>query len=280
MDRRLTPANDRVAATALKGQVDAACFVDGWPQSVVLPVVDLHAAPQGARDRQLLLGTPVTVFEDREGWCFVQSGLDGYVGYVPGYALGDPVNVSHRIATPATHAYEVDSFKSPNLMYLPFGAQLQVLDERPKFFETPQGFIPKKHLRPIAQPFTDPATVAQMHFGAPYLWGGNSTLGIDCSGLVQAALRACDIPCPGDSDMQCAALGRDIAPDAPLQRGDLLFWKGHVGMMVDGDTLLHANAHHMAVAYEPVAAAILRIRAQGDGDVTARKRLQSLHGPD
>lgn len=273
MDRRLTPANDRVAAIALKGQVDAPRFVDGWAQGVVLPVVDLFKTPKGTRDRQLLLGTTVTVFEDVEGWSFAQSNLDGYVGYVPTYALGDPVDVSHRVATPATHAYEADTFKSKNLMHLPFGAQVQVLDERAKFFETPHGFVPKKHLRSLALPFTDPVTVAQLHFGTPYLWGGNSTLGIDCSGLVQAALGACDIPCPGDSDMQQAALGHDIATDAPLQRGDLLFWKGHVGMMVDADTLLHANAHHMAVAYEPVNAAILRIKAQGDGDVTARKRL-------
>ncbi len=273
MDRRLTPANGRVAAALLEGRVAADKYVQGWTQSVILPVVDLCAQPHGARDRQLLLGAPVTVFEDHEGICFVQSNSDGYVGYIPHHALGEPAVMTHRVATPATHAYASDDLKSSNRMHLSFGAQVEVLNERHKFFETTHGFIPKKHLRPLSQPFSDPVTIAQMHCGAPYLWGGNSILGIDCSGLVQVGLRACDIACPADSDLQLADLGHNIAQDAPLQRGDLLFWKGHVGLMVDPDTLLHANAHQMAVTYEPVANAILRIAAQGDGDVISRRRL-------
>ena len=126
-------------------------------------------------------------------------------------------------------------------------------------------------MRGLERPFSDPATVAQLHFGVPYLWGGNSTLGIDCSGLVAAALRACDIACPADSDMQQQVLGRPF--EGEYERGDLLFWKGHVGMMVDPETLIHANAHHMATAYEPIERAILRIAAQGDGPVIARRRL-------
>jgi len=161
--------------------------------------------------------------------------------------------------------------KSGDLMHLPFGARVTVLDERQKFFETNVGFVPKKHLRPLDRPFTDPATIAQMHFGVPYLWGGDSTLGIDCSGLVAAALRACAIVCPDDSGPQKDQLGSDAT--GGYRRGDLLFWNGHVGMMVDSDTMIHANAHHMATVYEPIENAILRIRAQGDGDVTAHKRL-------
>ena len=128
-------------------------------------------------------------------------------------------------------------------------------------------------MRPLDRPFSDPVTIAQLFFGTPYLWGGNSGLGIDCSGLVQAALRACAVPCPGDSDMQLDDLGAEIPAGASLARGDLMFWKGHVGMMVDADVMLHANAHHMATAYEPIADATLRIKAQGDGDVIGRKRL-------
>lgn len=271
-DRRLTPANGRVAARHLQGIVAAETYVDGTPRCITQPLVDLCPKPDARRDRQLLLGAGVTVYEDHDGWSFVQSDADGYVGYVPSTALGT-VEPTFRVATAATHVYETESFKSADTMRLTFGCQVQVIDERPKMYETLQGFIPKKHLRPLDRPFADPVTIAQLYFNAPYLWGGNSTAGVDCSGLVQAALQACDIFCPGDSDMQQADLGQDIVPDAPLKRGDLLFWKGHVGMMVDSDVMLHANAHHMATVYEPIEAATLRIKAQGDGDIVARKRL-------
>jgi cell wall-associated NlpC family hydrolase len=254
----------------LAGQVDAERYLEGWPAMVAAPVVDLRAAPDGPRDRQLLLGVIVTVFEDLDGWSFVQGG-DGYVGYVQSDRLATVTPPTHFVATAATHAYAEADFKSPDLHGLPFGARVKVLDERRKFFETNVGFVPKSHLRALDRPFTDPASVAQLHFGAPYLWGGNSTRGIDCSGLVAAALLACAIHCPADSDMQQADLGAPF--EGAYQRGDLLFWKGHVGMMVDDTTLIHANAHHMATAYEPIERAILRIEAQGDGPVVARKRL-------
>lgn len=269
-DRRLTPANGRVAALHLAGQVEAERYLEGWPMTVWAEVADLCAAPDGARDRQLLIGAGVNVFEDRDGWSFVQAA-DGYVGYLRSSALTAPLTPTHFVSSIATHAYEDEDFKSPARHSLPFGARVLVLDERRKFFETNLGFVPKSHLREVARPFTDPATVAQQHFGVPYLWGGNSSRGIDCSGLISAALTACGIACPGDSDMQRDALG--VACDAPYRRGDLLFWDGHVGMMVDADTLIHANAHHMATVYEPVERAILRIEAQGDGPVTAHKRL-------
>ncbi len=271
-DQRLTPANVRVAASALKGFVDAPAYVEGLLKSVVQPLVNLCAAPNGPRNRQLLLGAQVTVFEEYEGWAFIQS-VDGYVGYVTATSLGPHVAVTHFVATPATHAYLSEDFKSPDLMRLSFGARVAVLDERKKYFETPQGFIPKKHLRPMSQPFSDPVTVAQLHFGVPYLWGGNAIDGIDCSGLVAAALLACGIACPADSDLQRAQLGTPLDKDAPLQRGDLVFWKGHVGLMVDEHILIHANAHHMSTVYEPIDRAILRIATQGDGDVLIRKRL-------
>lgn len=272
-DRRLTPANGRVAAQYLKGIVTADAFVTGRPHRIAWSLVDLCTTPGGRRDRQLLLGAGVTVFEVRDGWAFVQADADGYVGYVQHRALGEGDAPTHVVGTAATHAYAGESFKSADQMHLSFGAQVKVVDERHKMFETTVGFIPKKHLRPLDRPFTDPVTVAQLFFGTPYLWGGNSRLGIDCSGLVQAALRGCAIPCPGDSDLQLTDLGTDIAPDAALVRGDLIFWKGHVGMMVDPDVMLHANAHHMVAAYEPLADATLRIKAQGDGDVIGRKRL-------
>ena len=272
-DARLTPANGRVAAAWLKGQIKADSFVDGVAQTVVLPVVDLCNSPRGKRDRQVLLGAALSVFEVVDDWAFVQAA-DGYVGYLQAAALGATATPTHFVATPASHAFEEEDFKSRDLMHLSLGARVKVLDERRKFYETTQGFISKKHLRPLSQPFSDPVIVAQMHFGVPYLWGGNSILGIDCSGLIAAGLSACGIACPADSDMQQNGLGKRLEQDALLRRGDLVFWKGHVGMMVDADTLIHANAHHMSTAYEPIERAILRIQAQGDGDVLARKRLE------
>ncbi len=274
MDRRLTPANDRVAASSLQGQVAATTFTDGTPAQIGQPVADLCRAPQGARDRQLQFGTPVTVFERRDGWGFVQSGIDGYVGYVREAALIASADATHRVSVPATHLYAAADLKSPDRFWLSFGARLRIVSAEGAFFETDQGlFVPKPHVRPLNAPMHDPVTVAQMHFGAPYLWGGNSMQGIDCSGLVQAACQACGIDCPGDSDLQMAELGTALPPETPPQRGDLLFWKGHVAMVVDADTMIHANAHHMAVAYEPIKAAILRIEEQGEGPVLAHKRL-------
>lgn len=248
-------------------------FGQGDAQSITAPVTDLRHTTNGPRDRQLLLGAAVTLFETRDGFGYVQSHVDGYCGFVATGALGAKVSPTHFVSTYGTHAYTDENFKSHEVLALPFGAKVTVTAERPKFYETPVGYIPKKHLRPLDRPFSDPATVAQLHFGTPYLWGGNSTRGIDCSGLIQAALHACNMLCPGDSDMQQSGLGRELAADVTPIRGDIFFWKGHVGMMVDSETLLHANAHHMATAYEPLANAIIRIKAQGDGDVLRRARL-------
>lgn len=271
-DRRLTPANARVAAVHLRGQVAADTYVEGEPATMGQVVTDLLDAPMGRRDRQLQLGASVKVYERRDGWAFVQADRDGYVGYVAEDALTVPQNPTHFVATPATHVYEDESFKSPDRLHLPFGSALTVLRETEKMVETPLGFVPKPHLKPVEYVFSDPVTVAQIFLGVPYLWGGNSTRGIDCSGLVQAAYLACGIDCAGDSDLQEARFGEVLAQDALLQRGDLIFWKGHVAMMVDTEVLIHANAFHMAVAYEGLAEATARIKAQGDGEITARRR--------
>lgn len=272
LDPRLTPANGRVAAERLRGLVDAARFVEGAARRVSVPVADLDGAPGGLRDRQLLWGEGVTVYEERGGFAFVEAARDGYVGYVASVALAPPRAPTHRVAVPATHLYRDPDMKSPDLRHLSFGALVTVEAEGRRFWETPEGHVPKGHLRPLDRPFADPASVAQLHFGVPYLWGGNSVLGIDCSGLVQAALIACGLACPGDSDLQ-AGLGEEVPEGEGLRRGDLLFWPGHVAMMVDEGTLIHANAHRMAVAYEGLAAATLRIRAQGAGEVAARRRV-------
>lgn len=275
-DRRRTPVNERVAAAHLHDVPDGPERAEGTSARIGIPVADLLRAPDGARDRQLVYGEPVTVYEDREGWSFLQAAKDSYVGYVPSNALSSPFEATHWVSAPATHAYSADDFKSPETHALSHGSRVQVLGsdgQLPgRFLETNFGFIPARHLSPLGAHTDDPVAVAELFLGTPYLWGGNSFFGIDCSGLVQAALLACGTACPGDSDMQEAELGEPAAT-TDYQRGDLLFWKGHVALVQDAKTLIHANAHDMAVAIESIEGAIERIQTQGDGPVTAHKRL-------
>lgn len=272
-DPRLTPANGRVAALSLQGTVEAARFVEGWTRHVAAPLVALRHAPDGRRERELLRGEDVTVFEDRDGWCFVQAARDGYVGYLPSQVLHEMVAPDLRVCVRATHAYTQADLKSPDLMTLSFGSRLRHMGQEGRFILTDAGHVPAGHLAPTSRLEDDPVSVATLLLGTPYLWGGNSAFGIDCSGLVQAACLACGISCPGDSDMQAADLGASVSDGSAPRRGDLLFWKGHVAWVAGADMILHANAHHMAVAFEGLAAAVARIEAQGGGPVTHHRRV-------
>lgn len=241
--------------------------------SIARPVVDLLRSPSGPRDRQLLLGDEVSILQTKDGWVEVEAAKDGYRGFVAADAVQDTADPTHWVSAPATHTYVAEDFKSPERASFSFGSHLRVLREGERFSETDQGFVPKAHLRQISDPLSDPVAVAETLIGTPYLWGGNSRFGIDCSGLVQMSCLACGIPCPGDSGPQERNLGRPLPAGSAYRRGDLLFWKGHVAWVRDPDTLLHANVHAMAVALEPIGAAITRIADQGDGPVTAHKRL-------
>ena len=249
---------------------DLAKVVRRDPRQVVRPLVDLLRRPDGPRDRQLLFGDAVTVFQDADGWSYVQAVKDAYCGYVRTEDLGPFAPPTHRVSAPATHAYKQADFKSPDQISLSYGSRVVVQSLDGSYAQTELGFIPAVHLAPVTEVAQDPASVAALFLGTPYLWGGNSRWGIDCSGLVQAALLACDIPCPGDSDMQ---QGLGTAASGPYQRNDLLFWNGHVALVTDAETLIHANAGAMATVYEPIEAAISRIEFQGDGPVTAHRRL-------
>lgn len=262
-DRRLTPANDRVAHVSLKGQVAAERFVEGEAARVAVPLADLLARPDGPRDRQLLLGEAVRVLERRDRHAFVQAAKDGYCGWLALQAIGPDHPVTHRVMAPATHLYATPSLKRHELVSLSFGALLAIRDGEGRFAETADGsFVPRVHLAPIGSRMDDPAGVAAMFLGTPYLWGGNSRGGIDCSGLVQAALLACGLACPGDSDQQFRLVGRPLAADEAPARNDLYFWKGHVALALDGERLIHANGAAMAVSIEGTEAALNRIAAE------------------
>jgi len=272
-DRRRWPCNGRVAAKRLEGTAEADAYVLPERRSVGVPLADLLNAPGGRRDRQVIFGEALDVLELRDGFAFVEALKDGYTGYVAESALAGAFEPTHVVRAPSTHVYPERSIKVLERHWLTLGARVQVTTLDDTFAETPEGFIPAPHLAPLDIPESDPVAVAERLLGTPYLWGGNSRMGIDCSGLVQAACLTCGIACPGDSDMQARELGETLSGDAELRRGDLVFWKGHVAWVSGEDRILHANGHDMAVAYEGLAAAIARIEAQGEGPPTGLRRL-------
>lgn len=274
MDPRTTPANGRVAAQHLKGQIDSDQFVEGELTQCKAAAADIQGKPNGRRTTQLLFGDMFEVFERNAGYAFGQSVYDGYCGYVREDLLGDPHVATHWVVSPATHIYPGPNMKFMTRGALYFGSEVTVDAVEGKWARLQDGtYVPKVHLVPTEARLQDPVAVADLFLGTPYLWGGSTRYGIDCSGLVQIAYRSCGMDCPRDSDMQENEMG-ELIDLADVQRGDLLFWKGHVGFTSSEAMVLHANAHHMAVAYEPLKEAIERIEKSGGGPVTSIKRVK------
>lgn len=271
MDRRKYPATDQIAHTSLRGKTDITQFTEGVTRRIAVPLADLLRKPNGARERQLWLGEAFTVIDHDQGHAFGFAKKDGYCGWLPDAALTDASEPTHWVATPGTHLYPEPRVQAREHAALPMGACLQVIANRGNFVETTVGFVPAAHMRQIGDWLTDPISVAETFLGTPYLWGGNSRAGIDCSGLAQISFHACGIAVPGDADQQ-EVVGTALEASTQLRRGDLLFWDGHIAMIVDAARLIHANGHSMSVAYEPIDACIARIIAQNGGPVTQRRR--------
>jgi cell wall-associated NlpC family hydrolase len=278
-DPRLTPARPDLAAKYLEGKVAAARFVTGETFEVIDAIAPLRQAPSSDAElmTQALKGERVTIYDrNGEGWAWGQLNGDGYVGWLPDSSLAKPQAApTHKVTAVRSFAFPGPSIKLPPSSTLVMASLLTVTREDGAFAVTREGwYVPRQHLGGLDRFEKDFIEVAERFIGTPYLWGGKSGLGIDCSGLVQIALNATGIGCPRDSDMQQDGLGRDIDPAQSnrLRRGDLIFWKGHVAIVRDADSIVHANAHHMATTIENTADAIARIKAAGS-EIASIKRL-------
>jgi cell wall-associated NlpC family hydrolase len=278
-DPRLTPARPDLAAKYLEGKIKAARFVTGEEFEISDALAPLREGPSSDAmlSTQALKGERVTIYDrNAEGWAWGQLNSDGYVGWLPDRALAKPAAApTHKITSLRTFAFPGPSIKLPPVETLVMGATITVVREEGAFAVTRDGwYLPAQHVGRIDRTADDFVAVAEQFAGTPYLWGGKSSFGIDCSGLVQVSLNAAGTGCPRDSDMQQHGLGRALqgAESNKLQRGDLIFWNGHVAIVRDADTIVHANAHHMATVIESTRDAIARIKAAGS-EISAIKRL-------
>ncbi|MBX3530907.1 MAG: C40 family peptidase [Rhizobiaceae bacterium] len=267
LDKRLNAFRPSLADARLKGKVEAAEFREGREAMVFTPVANVHSAPsdEAGVDTQLLRGERVFYFDNDGQWCWVQSQRDGYVGYVPSDQLAKPgPAATHRICAPTTFVYPTDDLKAPRKTALSLGTEVAVTGTSERRGTTyaqlaTLGFSVMQHLWPLERWADDYVSIAESLEHTPYLWGGASGFGIDCSGLVQLSLRMAGRQVLRDTDMQQQSIGDEINPATGLRRGDLVFWKGHVAIMLDGENIIHANGHTMTVAREPLAAAVERI---------------------
>lgn len=283
LDPRLNAIRADLADLALKGHVEAARFAAGELKRVVAPQAPVRRAPahDAPLDSEALRGEAVTVFEtNADGWCWAQLADDRYVGWIPSETLGAPgPEPTHKVSALRTFAFSEPDIKSPPLDALSLGARVTVTGEaedRNAHYAliAPRGAVVVQHLATLDVFEADWTSVAERFAGVPYLWGGKTSLGLDCSGLVQLALGACGIKAPRDSDMQRETIGRRLPTEGglpPLKRGDLVFWAGHVGIMQDEKTMLHASAYHLAVVSEPLATAMERY-ARKDVELAAIRR--------
>ena len=271
-DTRLTLVRDGVAARSLEGVVPAIRYVDTMVRQTMVPSAPLRRAPSSSAEQldQLLFGELFEVLDEADGWAFGQARRDGYVGYVQAAELGEMSSPpTHSVRALRTYGYSEPSIKSAPVGLYSMNALIAVEEREGRFLKSSGGWFIEEHLAPLDQQAADFVAVAERFVGTPYYWGGRESLGLDCSGLVQQALYAAGRDCPRDSDLQ-AVMGE---PVETLRRGDLVFWRGHVAIMVSDTEIIHANAYYMAVVIEPLAEAIARTISRGGGEPTGYRRI-------
>ncbi len=284
LDPRLNAYRPDLAAESLRGRVEAMRFVTGRAAQVHRGVADLRRRPGAGEplDSQLLSGEVVTLYDQADGWAWVQNTSDGYVGYVESAALSERVRAtSHGVTVLSTFLFPAPDLKVPPLDVLTLTGRVAVLGSTDDYSEVEigdrRGWVTTRHLAPDGEVAPDYVETALRFLGLPYLWGGKASGGLDCSGLIQVVLARAGIPCPRDTDLQAASLGRAVAWEpgrTRLLRGDLIYFPGHAAIALDADRVVNANAHAMMVSIEPLDALEARVKQESGGTgVTAVRRL-------
>jgi cell wall-associated NlpC family hydrolase len=278
-DPRLNLYRSDLAADYLRGRVEAPRYVAGEGFQITAPHLPLRRSPRpdAPLETEGLFGETLMLYDSREGWGWVQLSRDGYVGYAPVEGLSAGIVApTHQITALRTYIYPAPDIKLPPLAQLSLNARVSAKGEADEFLSlSGGGFVFAEHAATLNVFAGDFVAVAEAFLGTPYLWGGRTSLGVDCSGLVQLALEAAGFEVPRDTDMQAETIGEPIPRFGPYRRGDLVFWRGHVGIMTSPQVLLHANAFHMQVAREPLSQAETRIAHAGE-QVSVVKRLPAL----